>query len=92
MEQRQPQQIGGLCTGLSKSPILGARNTNPFPDKIGGWGPGSQWKGQHDCGIDGFLGTLCYAIALPGQKSGFRARFRLDSNPENIKIVPQDHF
>ncbi len=31
------------------------------------------------------LGTLCYAIMLPGQKSGFRAGFRADSNGESLK-------
>ncbi len=29
--------------------------------------------------------TLCYAIALPGRKSGFRAAFRPNSNREWIK-------
>ena len=32
--------------------------------------------------------TLRYAIVLPGQKSGFRAGFRPDSNRESIKIGP----
>ena len=36
----------------------------------------------------GFLGVVCYAIVLPGRKSGFRAGFRLDSNRESIKIGP----
>ncbi len=30
-------------------------------------------------------GTLCFAIALPGRKSGFRAGFRPDSNRETSK-------
>ncbi len=32
--------------------------------------------------------TLCYAMLLPGRKSGFRAEFRPDSKLENIKICP----
>ncbi len=32
------------------------------------------------------LNTLCYAIMLPGRKSGFRAGFRPDYNRENLKI------
>ncbi len=31
---------------------------------------------------------LCYAIVLPGRKSGFRAGCRPDSSPESIKIGP----
>ncbi len=30
--------------------------------------------------------TLCYAVLLPGWKSGFRAGFHQDSGRENIKI------
>ena len=33
-------------------------------------------------------GTLCYAIVLPGRKSGFRAGFRPDSSRGNLKIGP----
>ncbi len=32
--------------------------------------------------------TLCHTIMLPGRKSGLRARFRWDSNRENLKIGP----
>ena len=32
--------------------------------------------------------TSCYAIMLPGRKSGFRAGFRPDSNRESLKIGP----
>ncbi len=32
--------------------------------------------------------TLCYARVPPGRKSGFRARFRLDSNWESLEIGP----
>ena len=32
--------------------------------------------------------TRCYAIVLPGRKSGFRAGFRPDSNRESLKIGP----
>ncbi len=35
-----------------------------------------------------FLRTLCYAIVLPGQKSGLRAGSRRDSNRENLKNGP----
>ena len=36
----------------------------------------------------GLQRTLCYAIVLPGRKSGFRAGFRPDSSRESIKIGP----
>ncbi len=36
--------------------------------------------------------TLCYAIVLPGRKSGFRAGFRPDSTRENIKIGLLDNI
>ncbi len=32
--------------------------------------------------------TLCYAITLPGRKSGFQARFRPDSSREGLKCDP----
>ena len=35
-----------------------------------------------------FEHTLCYAIVLPGRKSGFRAGFRPDSIRESIEISP----
>ncbi len=31
--------------------------------------------------------TLCYAILFPGRKSGFRARFRPESNPDSSREV-----
>ncbi len=33
-------------------------------------------------------GTLCYAIVLPGRKTGFRAGFRPDSSRESLKLGP----
>ncbi len=38
------------------------------------------------------VGTLCYAIVLPGRKSGFRAGFRQDSIRESLKIGPPAGF
>ncbi len=32
--------------------------------------------------------TLCYAIVLPGRKTGFRAGFRPDYCRERLKICP----
>ncbi len=48
---------------------------------------------QYGCPIAGVPGiadsyTLCYALVLPGRKSGFRAGFRPDSMLEDIKIGP----
>ncbi len=34
------------------------------------------------------MDTLCYAIVLPGWKSGFRAGFRSESSRESLKIGP----
>ncbi len=41
---------------------------------------GKEWKGEKMIGSEIYIHTLCYAIVLPGRKSGFRTGFGPDSS------------
>ncbi len=69
------------CSGSVAGPGLGA-------GFMAGSGPSRSANGARTAQTDLRVLTLCYAIVLPGRKSGFRAGFRPDYIRESLKIGP----
>ncbi len=84
------------CSNMVYDRFWGGTSLLPFflVDQAGGrtWTHivSLRWKIDFSSNICGCSApTPCYAIVLPGQKSGSRAAFRTHSNQEVIKIGPQ---